>query len=111
MRITETADGNITIFSLNGRLDGATSSVFETKVNDALQNGSLRMVIDCAQLEYVSSAGLRVFLHLAKSLKTNGGKLELASLYGPVREVFDIAGFTNLFPIHPTQAAAVQALR
>ncbi|MBI2952169.1 STAS domain-containing protein, partial [bacterium] len=64
-------------------------------------------VIDLAQLDYVSSAGLRAFLGGAKRLKGGGGKIALSALKSNVKEVFDLSGFSSLFPIAPSVEGAV----
>ena len=67
------------------------------------------MVLDCSQLDYVSSAGLRVFLITAKRLSKVDGKLALSALTEQVREVFDIAGFSSIFRIYPSRREALAA--
>ncbi|HEX3730050.1 MAG TPA: STAS domain-containing protein, partial [Opitutaceae bacterium] len=64
---------------------------------------------DCAQLHYVSSAGLRVFLSAAKKAKVAGGRAAFAALTPIVQEIFELSGFTGILEIHPTAAAAAAA--
>ncbi len=52
-------------------------------------------------VEYISSAGLRVFLMLARKVKESGGRLALCGLGASVKQVFDLAGFSALFAIEP----------
>jgi anti-anti-sigma factor len=85
-----------------GRLDSGSAPDFETQVLEALLGGSTRVVLDLSALEYVSSAGLRVILLAGKKLRGNGGRLLLAGLRSNVREVFDMSGFLQLFPVLPT---------
>lgn len=92
-----------------GRLDSLSCREFEARLLAALdQSGAV--VVDCAALDYVSSAGLRVLLVAAKRSRSGGGRLALAALRDNVREVFDISGFSAIFAIHPTVVAAVAAL-
>ena len=68
------------------------------------------MVVDCAGMEYISSAGLRVLLVAAKQARAANGQLALATLRDNPREVFDISGFSAIFAIHPSLEQALAAL-
>ena len=102
MEIIEEKKNEIVIFSLEGRLDSNTSPALEEKIDAAIDNGSHRMVINFENLEYLSSAGLRVILKTTKSLKRVEGKLVLCSMADYVKEVFEISGFDSFLPIVPT---------
>jgi anti-sigma B factor antagonist len=109
MEIHEQPQGGVLVLGPVGRLDSLTCREFETRLLAALdQCGAV--VVDCTALTYVSSAGLRALLVAAKRNRTSGGRLALAALRDPIREVFDISGFTAIFAIHPTVDAAVAAL-
>jgi anti-anti-sigma factor len=92
-----------------GRLESKTSPDLDKKVVALLAAGERRFVVDLGATDYVSSAGLRVLLMLAKKLTGGGGKLVLCGLNAQVRDVFEIAGLGALFAIHPTRAAALAA--
>lgn len=94
------------VLSLNGRLDTETASDLELAVQDLLQAGCSKFVLDLSGVGYVSSAGLRVLLMLAKSVDGKGS-LGLAGLNASVRQVFDVAGFAPLFSIFADRTAAV----
>jgi len=66
--------------------------------------------LDSSDLEYISSAGLRSMLAIAKVLKTKEGKLVFAGLQGPVKDVFKISGFGLIFTIFDTEAEALKQL-
>lgn len=76
----------------------------------ALGGGDRLVLMDCQHLAFIASAGLRVFLMAAKQLRASGGKLAFAGLQRNVEQVFQISGFTALFPIHKTRAEAEKAL-
>lgn len=109
MEIHEQFQGNVLVLEPVGRLDSLTCREFEARLLAASKAGGAS-VVDCAKLEYISSAGLRVLLVAAKQNRTSGGRLALAALRDNVREVFDISGFSTVFAIHPTVAAAVASL-
>lgn len=102
------ADGFVVLEPV-GRLETKTSPDLEKKIVALLAAGDRQFVLDLAETEYVSSAGLRVFLMLAKKLAGGAGRLSLCRLNSSVREVFEIAGFASLFSIHATRDAALSA--
>lgn len=110
MDITERTQGGIVILTLNGRLDTNTSSSLETKFGQLSGAGNKQFVFELTGLDYVSSAGLRIFLVAAKKLKAVGGKLALAGMSANVKEVFDMSGFSSIFAIYPGEADAIAAL-
>jgi len=109
MEITETKQEQVVILSLKGRLDASTSKLLEEKLLDLINNThERRIVIDFQQLDYISSAGLRVLLMAAKILKPENGKLVLASLKEHLKEIFEITGFQGIFPIFSGKEEAVK---
>jgi anti-sigma B factor antagonist len=99
MEIIEEKQDMISIFRLNGRLDSNTSQGFEKKIFDAISDGSKNMIVDFKDLDYISSAGLRVILKATKALNREEGKIMLCSMQDYVKEVFEIAGFDSFLPI------------
>lgn len=110
MEIAETKLNSATVLALAGRLDGLTSGTLEKKVDALIAGGTRKLVFDCGQLLYVSSAGLRVFLGSAKKLKAAGGAAAFAALTPAVHEVFELSGFTSVLSIHADAASAAAAL-
>ena len=109
MNIQESRKGEISIFELEGRLDSVTSSQLEKSLLSRLQAGDKNLIIDFARVDYISSAGLRVLLMAAKKARTAGGKVALSALASNVQEVFDIAGFTNIFAIYESYSDALSS--
>ena len=95
MKITKEINGGEMKVVLEGRLDTITSPELEKAL---VLDGVERLVVDLAGVEYVSSAGLRVFLSAHKRMSKAGG-LRLEGLRPVVREVFDITGFSDIFEI------------
>lgn len=96
MEITKTAVPEGLLVSLKGRLDTLSAPVLEAEI--AEQNPSGAVILDLAELVYVSSAGLRVLLALHKQLKNSGG-LIVQNVSENVMEILDITGFTDLLTI------------
>lgn len=107
LQVAEQRRGDIPILSLSGRMDSTSSPDAEAALNRLIAGGDRSIIVDLANLEYISSAGLRVLLAGQKRLKQAGGALMLAALRPEIRKVFDIAGFNRLFPIYPTPEEAL----
>jgi len=107
MEIIEQKHDKYYFFKLNGRLDSNTSLGFEKKLFEAIKDGSTRMVIDFEDLDYISSAGLRVILKATKDLKRSEGTLILCSMQDYVKEVFEISGFDTFLPIVASRTEAI----
>ena len=108
MEIREERRGGILVLAASGRFDSVTSADLEQRL--LVVAGERQLVLDLAGVEYVSSAGLRVFLKLARRVKDAGGELLLCAMKEPVRQVFDLAGFLPLFAIEPTRELALARL-
>lgn len=100
MNVYEQRRGDTLILQPTGRLDRLTSEDLQNELLRRISDGDTVIVLDLKDLEYISSAGLRVLLLAGKELKARNGRLALCALKGNVREVFEISGFISLFPIH-----------
>jgi anti-sigma B factor antagonist len=109
MEIIEENQSGINIYKLSGRLDSNTSQGFEKKIFQAIDDGSKSMIIDFKNLDYISSAGLRVILKATKALRREDGKMMLCDMQDYVKEVFEIAGFDSFLPIVSTMDDALRA--
>ena len=110
MEIIEKEQSGISIFKLTGRLDSKTSPEFEKKIFDAIENGSKNMIADFEELDYISSAGLRVILKATKDLKRSDGQFVLCAMKDYVKEVFEISGFDSFLPIVTTMDEALEKI-
>ena len=111
MEITERRTADIVTLSLSGKLDTTTANAFEQKILVArIECGDRRFIIGLAQLDYISSSGLRVLVSAAKRLANDNGKIVLCSLKDPVREVFNIVGFLSVFPAYGSHDEAICGL-
>ena len=106
MNICETRSGTVVVLAISGKLDGFSAPALEAYTTRLLADGAKRIVFDCSGLEYVSSAGLRVFLTTAKQLQTAGGRCGFAALSPAAREIFRLSCFLELLEIHNTVADA-----
>lgn len=107
MNIQQTDHEGVIVIAPTGRIDTTTSGAVEEAVRRAVDSGARRLVIDFSTVEYISSAGLRVFLVLAKRLRDLQGRLILCGMPEPVSQVFRLAGFMTLFQVEVSRQAAV----
>lgn len=106
MQINETRQQGVTIVAPAGRIDSSSSGSLDAHLMGLAKAAEHRIVIDFSGVDYISSAGLRVILSLAKRTKEARGGLALAALGDSVRQVFELAGFLPLFSVEPTVEAA-----
>jgi serine/threonine-protein kinase RsbW len=93
-----------------GRLDFGAAAAFQQQVEEALAASGTTpaaVIIDCTALEYVSSAGLRVFLLAARASQRAGIPFALCALQPAVREVFDLSGFSRIITVHADRPTAL----
>ena len=110
MQISEQIKEGALILSLQGRLDTNTSELFEERMMAIIDAGNNRLVVDLTDLDYVSSAGLRVLLMGAKRLKNEKGRLALCGLRDHIREVFEVSGFLEILTVVDDEDAALAAV-
>ena len=84
---------------LKGRIDTTNAEQFQQEVSPLIEGDQLDIDINCAEMTYTSSQGLRTFLLLQKSVNARGGKMVLRNMNPMVKEVFDITGFSNIITI------------
>lgn len=99
MDIKITQQENKTIVVLNGRIDTSNADQFQQDVAPLMEGENPDIDIDCTDMSYTSSQGLRIFLMLQKSVMARGGKMVLRNMNPQVKEVFDITGFSNIITI------------
>lgn len=105
--------GTVHVARLRGRLDSANSPELERGLREISETGGARLLFDLTELDYISSAGLRVLLLAAKKLRaaTPAGRLAMAGVHGHVREVFEMSGFLTLFPVADSVDAGLAQLQ
>ena len=98
--------GDVRVLALDGYLDAHTAPQFEKAIQEEFEAGQKRIVVDCARLSYISSAGLGVFMSFIEEIRDAGGDIKLAAIVPKVYQVFDVLGFPALFEILDTVDAA-----
>jgi anti-anti-sigma factor len=108
MEISTRQQGEAWIVALTGNLDSVTSAKAQQELETILSGGAHRIAVDFSALDYISSAGLRVLLGVAKRVGAKGGALRTFGLNQTVREVFDISGFSTILPVFASESEALK---
>ncbi|MEZ4699623.1 MAG: STAS domain-containing protein [Rhodothermales bacterium] len=98
---------SIEVLDLNGELDAHTASELEAAIQKCKDEQAYRIVVNGANLQYISSAGLGVFMAYIEELRAKGGDIKIAALQPKVYNVFDLLGFPMLFDIVETEDEAI----
>jgi anti-anti-sigma factor len=99
MTTTIQENGNQLIASFNGRLDTAAAVQTTEAVKPLMEAANREIILDCSQLEYISSSGLRIFLSIRKEAAAHGSKVIVKNINSDIRQVFMMTGFISLFEI------------
>ena len=111
MEIIEEIRDDINIYHLKGRLDSNTSQMLEEKVFQAISDGSKKIIVDFENLNYISSAGLRLIFKANKALLREDGLMILCFMQNYVREIFKITEIDSFVPILDSMDEALKAFR
>ncbi|MFI3333383.1 MAG: STAS domain-containing protein [Rikenellaceae bacterium] len=90
--------GEVTL-KVDGRIDTVTAKSFEASAMSVLSEKPSQIVMDCSELAYVSSSGLRVFLMLQKGVNAAGTKMRIINMSDAIKQVFKITGFASILNI------------
>ena len=99
MTINLVNEGEQLVAQLSGRLDSAAAAEVAPDFQTLAEQAAKHIILDCSQLEYISSSGLRLFLALRKESAAKGGKLQVRAINADIRQVFMMTGFISLFEI------------
>ncbi len=97
----------VQVLSLKGELDAHTASELEAAIQKCKDDGQYRIIVNGANLHYISSAGLGVFMAFIEEVRNEGGDIKIAALQPKVFNVFDLLGFPLLFNIVDTEDEAI----
>jgi anti-anti-sigma factor len=87
----------VSVITVSGRIDGSTAGEFEAVLTGVTEEGNKNIIIDMSDVDFVSSAGLRVLVNTRKAVNSAGGKILLAEPSQQVVDTLDIAGLDVLF--------------
>jgi anti-anti-sigma factor len=108
VNISRDERNGIAVLRFEGNLDTGTAPDAEEALNSLLAGGTSKIVLDFTSLDYISSAGLRVLLASARTLRGGGGDLRLFGLNETVSDVFEISGFSTILAVFDAEDEALQ---
>ena len=97
MKINIQRNGDEVVVALNGELDTVTTAQMGEELNRIIEMARNQLIIDCKDLEYISSSGLRFFMQLKRHSEQQNGTVTLINMNQDVKEVFRISGFHHIF--------------
>jgi anti-sigma B factor antagonist len=108
MEVTTTQYKRCDVVAASGRVDSQTAPRLEAALQEIMDAGRYNIVFDMSDVDFVSSAGLRVMIAVQKTCKKwNRGELVLANVPQRIHETLDLAGFVPLFDIYDDMVEAV----
>lgn len=96
--------------AISGMLDASNYQTLEEKMQSYIRDGERSFIFNLQNLEYMSSAGVRIFIKTYRALLPKGGSMVFSSLQPFVLEIFEIAGLTSNFKIFPDDESAIRSL-
>ncbi|MFD7614313.1 STAS domain-containing protein [Streptomyces sp. NPDC059828] len=107
LRVEVRTEGRSEIVTPAGELDHHTADLLRAPLEDAVEQGRARLVVDCSLLEFCDSTGLNVLLGARLKAEAAGGAVHLAGMRPIVARVFEITGAEAVFTVHDSLAAAL----
>ncbi len=100
---------NVIVIYLNGKLDVHASADIEKEINKIIkQEPSSHLLLNLAQVEYMSSSGLRIFVSTMRILKEAKRKLKLCAMNNAVKKIFEVVELMDMFSIYDTEEDALK---
>ncbi len=109
LEITEAIAGSVTILKTKGFIDTSTSSILEENIKKTINQGKVKLIIDLADSDFISSAGWGVFVAYLRKARDSGGDIKLACMIEKVFKVFKLLEFDALIDAFPTVEEAIKS--
>ncbi|MXX35004.1 MAG: STAS domain-containing protein [Gemmatimonadetes bacterium] len=110
VQVSWNRDAGVLVASLTGRVDGSNSAALHEALKEGMPEGERTLALDCAQLTYMSSAGLRVVLDMSRRFQGPNRAMGLCGLPEGIESVVRLSGFDKIIPVHESVADAVAAI-
>lgn len=107
-KVTRVDKDDVTVLYLSGFLDAHTVPDFEKALQEAINEKRYKIIVNFKDLNYISSAGLGVFMGFIEEVRANDGDIKLSNLSPRVFKVFDLLGFPALFEIFDDEEQAME---
>jgi len=103
--------GDVTLVYPAGFINAHTVRTFEGEIQKALDRRCYKIVLNCAGLQYIASAGLGAIMGAIEEIRGNGGDIRISELNETVLNIFEILGFHHLYRIFPSEMEAILSFR
>ena len=110
MEVSWNRRAGVLVAAVSGRVDNANGEAFQAALKDGIPEGEPALVLDCARLSYIGSAGLRGLLAAARRFQGPGQAIGMCGLKGPIRSVVALSGFDKIIPVHGSMTEALTAV-
>lgn len=107
MNIVEREEDGVVIVTLSGRIDTEGAKELETAIQNVIQSGKTKIVLDIAEVRYINSSALRILADALTYNREHHGDLHLVGISPRIRRVFEIIGFDKFFHFHDDLEAAI----
>lgn len=107
MNVVTSEKGGVVVIKVDGSMDATTVTMFDAEWKKALDAGAKKVAIDMSGLEYISSAGLRGILMLAKMGNVKGAALAFTGMQSMVADMFKLSGFNSILKTYPDVDSAI----
>ncbi len=108
IRTRSKPESDVVILDLYGELDAHTAPGLEKELQKLIDEKSVQLIVNGSELEYISSAGLGVFMAYIEDIRSHGGDIKISNLKPKVFNVFDLLGFPTLYDILDTEDEALE---
>ena len=103
-------DSGVLTIKVQGRVDGTNADKFQDEVKSTLEDGDKAVLLNMAELAYISSAGLRSVLMIAKGMEEKEVQFMIYSLSAPIQDIFEISGFDKIITVCESREQAMKKL-
>ena len=108
VEVKEQTKGDVLVLKMSGRLDAISSPSAEKKILEYIDSGHTKLLLDFSHVDYLSSAGMRMLLSIAKRLKMVSGKMVICSVSVNVMDVLKMSGFDHVLELTKTEESGLQ---
>lgn len=106
--LKEKKTGDLLVLYMSGRLDAVSAPPVEHRVFDFISQGEHKIILDFSNIDYLSSAGMRMLLSVTKKLKNNDGRMVICNISNNVMDILKMSGFDHILDIAKTEENALQ---
>ncbi len=109
--VTRAENDGVSILYIKGYLDAHTAQTLEQEFQQLMDEKKYNIVVNFKDLNYISSAGLGVFMGFIEDIRKNGGDIKLTNMKPKIYRVFDLLGFPTLYDILDEEKVAVEKFK